>query len=157
MPRTVSRWRSSARDSRSASSATDALVHLHGSILTAAAWFEPEGMEHRRVVFGLGIWSGQQFFADEERIGAGHKTQRDRFARKRAAPRAQANHRSRHQDSRRRNRAHKDQRIERVQMFERSPGDAHQRIDGHAFRMRIERGKLVQQADAIVLPIRPGR
>ena len=28
-------------------------------------------------------------------------------------------------------------------------GDTHQRIDGNAFRMRVERGKLVQQADAI--------
>jgi len=37
----------------------------------------------------------------------------------------------------------------RVQVFEGSPGDAHQRIDGYAFRMRIERGKLLQQPDAI--------
>ena len=36
-------------------------------------------------------------------------------------------------------------------MPERRAGDAHQRIDRDAFRMRIQRGKLVEQADAIVL------
>ena len=108
-------------------------------------------MEHRRVVLGLRIRSGEQFFADEERIGAGHKAKRDRFARKRTAPGAQANHRRGHQDARRGDRAHENQRVERLLMFQRSSLDAHQHIDGHAFRMRIERGKLVQQADAIVL------
>src|ERR1700726_4012237 len=36
-------------------------------------------------------------------------------------------------------------------MFEGSSGDAYERIDRNAFRMRIERGKLVEQADAIAL------
>jgi hypothetical protein len=36
-------------------------------------------------------------------------------------------------------------------MFERSPGDANQSIDGHALRMRVERGELMEQADAIAL------
>ena len=57
---------------------------------------------------------------------------------------------ARHQDSRRRNRAHHHERIE---FFAHSPEAfrrcAHQHVDRHALRMRIEMRQLLKQADAV--------
>jgi len=80
--------------------------------------------EQRVVLIHPGVAGGEELLAIEDRIGAGDEAQDLRLARQKRAPRGQAHARLRHNDSRRRDHAHKVERVERGLMRERRSSTA---------------------------------
>ena len=118
--------------------------------MTVATWASQAEVAEEAIVFvALGVWSGEQLFAHEDRVCSGEEAQRRGLARQRAPAGAQANHGSGHQNTRGGDCARKRQRIGGLRFAKRRAGDAHQHVDGHAFRVGIEARQLVQQADTV--------
>ncbi len=95
------------------------------------------------------ICGGEQLFANENGICASEETQSHCFAAQGISPGAEAEHGGGHEHARRGNRAREHQAIHRLCLGEGSPVDSHEHIDGHAFRMGLEGGQLMQEADTI--------
>src|SRR5207302_4678006 len=133
------RLRNWSCESSSANSASmRCLNSVIGSLADALAMgraAQAEIAQETIVFVALRIRCGEQFFAHENGICAGKKTQAHRLTAEGIASGAEANHRCGHEQARCGNHARQDESVHRLSIGERGALDSNKHIDGHTFGM----------------------
>ncbi|CAI8711243.1 hypothetical protein EMIT0P12_110089 [Pseudomonas sp. IT-P12] len=125
------------------------LVHLIGMFL---AGFRQDAQTRKQshVLVGLRVGGGQQFFAIEDRVGAGEERQGLHLLVHGFAAGGQAYVGFGHQDARNGEHADEVERVDVFGVFQRCAGHFHQHVDRHRLRMLRQVGQLDQQVGAVV-------
>src|SRR5215471_36555 len=106
-------------------------------------WLEPQVFQQLLVFVWTWVRSGQQLFTNKDGIGAGDKTECSSLGRKVLPTCGQTNARLRHENPRCGDRAHHLERIQGRGICQRSAFDAHEHVNGYAFRMWLQRSELM--------------
>mmetsp|Transcript_33585 Transcript_33585/g.70683 ORF Transcript_33585/g.70683 Transcript_33585/m.70683 type:complete len:241 (+) Transcript_33585:496-1218(+) len=112
---------------------------------------DAEAVKELGVLVLAGVGCRQQLVTRKDRVGARHEHHRLLQRREGHAPGREAHHRPRHDDARGRDRARHLEDVWRAVDVEGRAVDGHERVDRDRLWVLRHGGKLVEQADAVVL------